>query len=505
MEPSGSITLNECGVVDGRPVVLRPHSNFRVFLTVNPRFGEVSRAMRNRGVEIFVMPPYWLMNENMRSCGRIELNDVKRFLVLSGIPFAKLVCSMAKSHIYARKEGLHFNVSITYLELSRWVQLFQQLLKTGSQPLWSLQTSWEHIYLSSFGVATGENVISHVKYTYLSVTELCESGVSLSPYLCLPGGWPMPLKLRDLVWHSKESFVMTNCMYLEYLGARYASYKLQLARNRCSMYQDSTTCGFAGSYLMGMKKLNDTMIHEAPHFITLTPGENAEIDEALARVGKKLLFAANWAFEQATESDLKLYLLYFSWFHSQLQPFCEFFDSVVKSITLTMEHKIWKYVSHHYRELSSFYQVEFKKKLIPMLSFELVDVPESNDRSKISVKFLRNAMYCILPLRVSYQQWNSEDSYVCEKASCFKEVLKSLRKVEEQFINKLLDSSLIESSSFDTLIEMYTDLLEDHILFWEGLESSEFELSVICWHIVLKGATKLKDICPEAVDDLLVG
>ncbi|XP_040370504.1 midasin isoform X3 [Rosa chinensis] len=493
VEPSGSITLNECGVIDGRPVVLQPHSNFRVFLTVNPRFGEVSRAMRNRGVEIFVMPPYWLMNENMRSRGRIELNDVKRFLVLSGIPFTKLVYSMAKSHIYAKEEGLRFNVCITYLELSRWVQLFQQLLKTGSQPLWSLQTSWEHIYLSSFGEAIGENVISHVKYTYLSMTDLCVSGSSLSPYWCLPGGFPMSMKPRDLVWHSKESSVMTNCMYLEYLGAKYASYKLHLARNRCSIYQDSIACGFAVSYLMGMK------IHKAPHLNTLTPRENAEIHKALARVEKKLLFAANWAFEQATESDLKLYLLSFSWFRSQLQPFCDFFDSLVKSITLTMEHKIWKYVSCHYHLLTSLFQVEFEKRLVPMLSFELFDVPESND----SIKFLHNAMCCIMPLRLSYQQWNSEDSYMCEKASCFKPVLKSLRKLEEQFINKFLDLSLIESPSFDALIEMYTDLLEDHVLFWDALESSEFELSLISWHILLKGASKLKVFCPQAVDDLL--
>nr|XP_011467404.1 PREDICTED: midasin isoform X1 [Fragaria vesca subsp. vesca] len=496
VEPSGSITLNECGVIDGRPVVLQPHSNFRVFLTVNPRFGEVSRAMRNRGVEIFVMPPYWLMNENLRSRGRIELNDVKRFLVLSGIPFAKLVCAMAESHMYAKEEGLRFNVCITYLELSRWVQLFQQLLKTGSHPLWSLQTSWEHIYLSSFGDAIGENVIYHVKSTYLSVSDLCESGSSLSPYLCLPGGSPMSMKPRDLVWHSKESFVMNNCMYLEYLGAKYASYKLHLARNRCSVYQDSTSCGFVGSYLMGMKMMSETMIHKAPGCNSVTHRQDAIIDQALARVEKKLLFAANWAFEQATESDVKLYLLYFSWFQSQLQPFCDFFDSLVKSVMLTMEHQIWKYAHH---VLTSLHEEEFKKQLEPMLYFELVDVPESQD----SIKFLHNAMCCIMPLRVSYQQWNSEESYFCEKDSCFKEVLKSLRKLEEQFLNRFFDLSLIKSPSFDALIGMYTDLLEDHILFWDGLESSEFELSLLSWHMVLKGATKLKDFCPEAVDGLL--
>ncbi|XP_050383797.1 midasin isoform X3 [Argentina anserina] len=491
VEPSGSITLNECGIIDGRPVVLQPHSNFRVFLTVNPRFGEVSRAMRNRGVEICVMPPYWLMDENMSSRGRIELNDVKRFLVLSGIPYSKLVCAMAKSHIYAKDEGLRLNISITYLELSRWVQLFQQLLKTGSQPLWSLQTSWEHIYLSSFGDTVGENVINHVKDTYLSLSDLCESGSSLSPYMCLPGGLPTSMTPRDLVWHAKESSVMNNCMYLEYLGAKYASYKLHLARNRCSSYQNLPS-------LMGMMMVSETMIPKTPQLSTLTPRENADIDKVLARVEKKLSFAANWVFEQTTENDLKLYLLSCSWFHYLLQPFCYFFDSLVKSFTLTMEHKIWKYVSCHYHLGTSLFQVDVKKQLLPMLSFELVDAPEPED----DIKLLQNAMCCIMPLRVSYHLWMSEDNYLCEKPSCFKDVLNSLRKLEEQFINKVLDLSLIESPC-NARIGMYTDLLEDHMLFWDGLESSEFELSLLSWHMVLKRAKKLKNICPQEVDDLM--
>ncbi|KAF2301013.1 hypothetical protein GH714_019259 [Hevea brasiliensis] len=150
VEPSGSITVNECGIVDGSPVVLHPHPNFRMFLTINPSYGEVSRAMRNRGVEIFMMQPHWLLNEGKSA--EFELKDVKRFLVISGVPVGKLVESMAKAHVYARNEGLRFNVQITYLELARWIKLFQQLLLNGSQPVWSLQISWEHTYLSSLGL-----------------------------------------------------------------------------------------------------------------------------------------------------------------------------------------------------------------------------------------------------------------------------------------------------------------------------------------------------------------
>lgn len=54
LEINGSLIINECSLADGQPRVLKPHKNFRLFLTVDPKFGELSRAMRNRGVELFV-------------------------------------------------------------------------------------------------------------------------------------------------------------------------------------------------------------------------------------------------------------------------------------------------------------------------------------------------------------------------------------------------------------------------------------------------------------------
>ncbi|KAI1282275.1 hypothetical protein F5Y07DRAFT_234953 [Xylaria sp. FL0933] len=59
LEPEGSLIINEhCGA-DGEPRIIKPHPGFRVFLTVDPRYGELSRAMRNRAVEIYVEPCSW--------------------------------------------------------------------------------------------------------------------------------------------------------------------------------------------------------------------------------------------------------------------------------------------------------------------------------------------------------------------------------------------------------------------------------------------------------------
>lgn len=55
-EPSGVLTLSERGYVDGRVRTICPHPNFRLFMSVNPQHGELSRAMRNRGIEVALSP-----------------------------------------------------------------------------------------------------------------------------------------------------------------------------------------------------------------------------------------------------------------------------------------------------------------------------------------------------------------------------------------------------------------------------------------------------------------
>lgn len=55
-EPSGVLTLNERGLVDEKTPVIVPHPNFRMIMCIDPQLGELSRAMRNRGLEISLSP-----------------------------------------------------------------------------------------------------------------------------------------------------------------------------------------------------------------------------------------------------------------------------------------------------------------------------------------------------------------------------------------------------------------------------------------------------------------
>nr|XP_033792626.1 midasin isoform X2 [Geotrypetes seraphini] len=54
LEPGGSLVMSERGVIDGCIPTVIPHPNFRLFLSMDPLHGEISRAMRNRGVEIYL-------------------------------------------------------------------------------------------------------------------------------------------------------------------------------------------------------------------------------------------------------------------------------------------------------------------------------------------------------------------------------------------------------------------------------------------------------------------
>ena len=54
VEPNGVLVLNEQGLVGGRLRIVRPHPNFRLFATIDPKYGEPSRAMRNRSCEIYL-------------------------------------------------------------------------------------------------------------------------------------------------------------------------------------------------------------------------------------------------------------------------------------------------------------------------------------------------------------------------------------------------------------------------------------------------------------------
>lgn len=54
LEPNGFLSINEHRSLDSCAHDVKPHPNFRIFLAMDPRNGELSRAMRNRCIELYL-------------------------------------------------------------------------------------------------------------------------------------------------------------------------------------------------------------------------------------------------------------------------------------------------------------------------------------------------------------------------------------------------------------------------------------------------------------------
>nr|XP_043616414.1 midasin-like [Erigeron canadensis] len=479
VEQSGSITVSECGTVEGKPMVLRPHPRFRMFLTVNPAYGEVSRAMRNRGVEIYMMQPYSLTGGTY---GEDEPKDVKRFLVLSGIPGERLVDAMAKAHLFAKKIGLQHNVNISYLELMRWVQLFQRLLTNGNQAFWSLKVSFEHTYLSSLGEFDGINILNEAVGSYLSKPELYHYRSYPDSSLCLPGGWPTTLMVPDYVWYSIESSVKQNFMYVEYLSAQIASHSFRVGSGLRPIKFGQCHSVSMKTYVTDLGSLHDMTFPRAG-VAGLASVKQTRSDEAVTY--KRLLFAANWTIEQAaTENDLKVYLLWLGWLGDHLQRYCPFFSSFIKFLKKELEHPIWNCFR---KEVLMAHDAEKRD-----MEYADLHVPVLKSCSRV----LANAVKCVELLRISYQQWHAESEFKHSvKTHCYVPILRSLRRLEERILD-----IIVKSPFFDVLFELYRKLIDDHLSAWDDLVLCQFDRMLISWRSLLKNSKKLKKFCANEVD-----
>ncbi|XP_064960659.1 midasin-like isoform X3 [Musa acuminata AAA Group] len=492
VEPNGSITINECGLADGKPLVLHAHPKFQMFLTVDPKHGEVSRAMRNRGVEIFVMQPTWLPDEEEDE--EINVNDVKRFLICSGIPCSKLVLAMSKAHMHVQSTGSCLGVRITLLELTRWVQLFQQLLMKGNQPKWSLQLSWEHTYLSSLGEAEGMEAVMQAKLSYLSDTDWYSFN-ELSGYsLHLPGGWPAPLTLRHLLWYSRETCVRQNCIFLEFLASQCASFKANMS---CYGMLPSCMSQEFQPYVLPINMLRHLLFPDllCEHDVKAT-NDIEQFDLALAN--KMLFFAAHWSLEQATESDVALYVLLFKWYSSKVQPYCNFFNSFLNILEKERDHPIWKYIRNCWKEVISHYKIDISARPLPVLSSEVVRLA-SEAMLKNCHEYLHNAMNCVRLLSLTYQQWTMERDSSCGEETLqylLLPVLNTLRCLEADVLEVIVESEELQL--------IYAELLEYHMLFWKSINASDYDLSSVTWNFLRKKVMKLQPHFSKAVESILV-
>ena len=88
LEPNGFLSINEHRYPDGSPQVVKPHPHFRLFMTMDPRHGELSRAMRNRSIELFL--PADSLSPVVNVLGSSSESTVSRFEIFQAFDWNNL-------------------------------------------------------------------------------------------------------------------------------------------------------------------------------------------------------------------------------------------------------------------------------------------------------------------------------------------------------------------------------------------------------------------------------
>jgi MoxR-like ATPase len=152
LEPNGVLVVNERGMVDGEVKVITPHPNFRIFLAMDPQNGEISRAMRNRGIEISLLPPTTVSHDTL-----VLLNGL-------GVPGAVLPEAMTRFHqILMEDSQPGGDQGFTLRDLLHWASLTVEQLQRGGNLETALLEAMELVYVRHLRSQTQQD---HVRKLY---------------------------------------------------------------------------------------------------------------------------------------------------------------------------------------------------------------------------------------------------------------------------------------------------------------------------------------------------
>ncbi|XP_040284697.1 midasin isoform X1 [Bufo bufo] len=193
LEPSGVLTVSERGVIDGTTPTIMPHPNFRLFMTMDPSHGEISRAMRNRGVEIF-MP---------EDCGDSLLDsyDIKTLLNSLGV-IGDNVCNALIDVHKEIKETVIGSPCSSLSYLLHAAALISQQLQRGVDLEQAFQKACGDVFVHSQPTAVVQRQVQHIIQSQTCTLKPTQGGCLLSI-----GLWPD--KVPDAVLSAEDSILST--------------------------------------------------------------------------------------------------------------------------------------------------------------------------------------------------------------------------------------------------------------------------------------------------------
>ncbi|KAK9531216.1 hypothetical protein VZT92_010656 [Zoarces viviparus] len=184
LEPGGSLTINERGVIDGKTPKITPHPNFRLFLTMDPAHGELSRAMRNRGVEVYIP------GEHEGSCW--DTLDLKTLLHTAGVT-GDCVCDLLIEIHKSIKSAIWDSPASSVASLLHAATLLSCQLQRGVDLPSALQHACGEAYSLCQRTAASQKQAQEVIEQHLAILDTEDWGSGLLCAGVWPDGFPSAL------------------------------------------------------------------------------------------------------------------------------------------------------------------------------------------------------------------------------------------------------------------------------------------------------------------------
>ena len=161
MEPGGTLAITENRLPDGTHRVIQPHPKFRLFLTTDPKYGELSRAMRNRCVELYFPPVKFVLTSPLYTSSDSLLF---RYLNFQNIDWNSLKATLVRGVLLVCLDHLSFSDIKIYQQFGE--QLRSGLLSLDATKLELFSDVW-----SLFSRVLSENslICSAIKKLYQSL------------------------------------------------------------------------------------------------------------------------------------------------------------------------------------------------------------------------------------------------------------------------------------------------------------------------------------------------
>ncbi|KAM9782721.1 LOW QUALITY PROTEIN: midasin [Neosynchiropus ocellatus] len=217
LEPGGSLTINERGVIDGQTPKICPHPNFRLFLAMDPVNGELSRAMRNRGVEIYIP------GESEGVCW--DSQDLRTLLHAVGVT-GECVFNLLEEIHQGVKAAIWDSPASSVASLLHTAALLACQLHRGVDLPSALLHSCREVYSLSQRTTTAQKEAQRLIEQYLAVLDSEDWGSGLLSAGVWPDGIPSALRSSE---DSCFSAVLRDGQLLSYC---LNSLSLQGKRNR---------------------------------------------------------------------------------------------------------------------------------------------------------------------------------------------------------------------------------------------------------------------------------